>query len=142
MQIFHSYIVNRLPATKKAYIEPLKFFWTVRYDLTVYQNLILRHNQIVIPVSMWRQILDIIPKGHLGISKCIEQAKNSVYWPGYQGQIRVIIESCSPCQENICANTQTSFEPHEIPDYLMQSISMEVFYLDGTEYLVTIDRYS
>jgi len=35
-------------------IEPLKFFWTVRYDLTVYQNLILRHNQIVIPALMWR----------------------------------------------------------------------------------------
>ncbi|KAF6031496.1 DAB2IP [Bugula neritina] len=142
MQILDSYIVNGWPATKKACIEPLKSFWTVRYDLTVYQDLILRNNQIVIPVSMRRQILDIIHKGHLGISKCIERAKNSVYWPGYQGQIRDLIESCSPCQENMRANTQTSFEPHEIPDYPMQSISMDVFYLDGTEYLVTVDRYS
>lgn len=127
LQIVVTYIQNGWPAKRNMCFEPLKPFWAVRYDLTTHQGLILRNSQIVIPVSMRKQVMDIIHTGHLGISKCIEKAKNSVYWPGYQGQIQDVVLSCATCQENVRANAQCNYEPYDIPQYPMQSLSMDIF---------------
>jgi hypothetical protein len=115
----------------------------VKADLTVHDDIILRGSQqLVVPLSMRKKIISELHKGHLGISKCIERAKNSVYWPGYLSQIKDLVEACATCQENARANAKTVLEPYDIPDYPMQTVSMDIFYLQGTEYLVTVDRYS
>ena len=138
-----SYIQNGWPKNKRSCIEPLKPFWKVKSELTIHEDIILRGcQQLVVPLTMRKKIISEIHKGHLGISKCIERAKNSVYWPGYLSQIQDIIEACSACQENMRANIQTTCEPYSIPEYPMQTVSMDIFYLLGKEYLVTVDRYS
>ena len=142
LQILKSYIVNGWPSSKQSCVEPLKGFWIVKAELAVHDEIILRGNQLVVPISMRRKIIDEIHKAHLGISKCIERAKNSVYWPGYLSQIKDIVEACATCQENARANAQTTLEPYDVPDYPMQTVSMDIFHLDGREYLVTVDRYS
>lgn len=142
MQILMSYIQNGWPDRRNMCVEPLKPYWAVKDDLTTHEGLVLRNNQIVIPVSMRKQVLDIIHAGHLGVSKCVERAKSAVYWPGYHSQINDLVVGCVTCQENMRANAQCSFEPYDIPEYPMQSVSMDIFHLDGQEYLVTVDRYS
>ena len=142
MQILISYIQHGWPDRRNMCIEPLKPFWAVRHDLTTHDGLILRNNQIVIPVTMRKQVLNVIHTGHLGVSKCIERAKSSVYWPGYQGQVNDTVVGCAACQENMRANSRYSYESYDIPQYPMLSISMDIFQLDGIEYLVTVDRYS
>ena len=142
MSILRSYIDNGWPSTKRSCIELLKPFWNSRSQLTTGNNIILRNNQLVVPVVMRRLVMEDIHRGHLGISKCIERAKNAVYWPGYLGQIQDLVESCAVCQQNARANDQASLEPFEIPQYPMQCVSMDIFYLEGKEYLVLVDRYS
>ncbi|XP_067947615.1 uncharacterized protein [Watersipora subatra] len=82
-------------------------------------------------------------------SKCIEPLKP--FWAarydltthnGYQWQIQDVMLSCATFQENVRANAQCAYEPYDIPQYLMQSVSIDVFHLAGKEYLVTVDRYS
>ena len=79
MQILISYNVNGWPAKRNAVVQPLKPYWHARHELTVRNDLVLRNNQIVIPVAMRKTIMEDIHKGHLGIFKCIERAKNAVY---------------------------------------------------------------
>ena len=76
------------------------------------------------------------------MSKCVEQAKNSVYWPGYIGQQTDVIGACETCQLNARANAKVMLEVYEIPDYPIQTLSIDIFQLYGKEYLVTVDRYS
>ena len=142
LNVLKSYIEGGWPRNKRACIQPLRAFWKIRNELSTHEDLILRNSQIVVPLSLRRLMLQEIHKGHLGITKCHERAKNTVYWPGYQGQITDMIEGCSACQENMRANDKTMLEPFEVPSYPMQTISMDVFHYDGKEYLVTIDRYS
>ena len=142
MQILASYIKHGWPMTKHACLEPLKPYWNVKSDLTMHNDLLLCRAQIVIPIAMRKTVLDQIHAGHMGVSKCTERAKGAVYWPGYLGQIRDLIESCSVCQEYMRSNSQYSLEPYDIPEYPMQSVSMDIFHLDGNDYLVTVDRYS
>lgn len=142
MQILKSYIVNGWPVRKGACIEPLKAYWKIRHDLTTHDDVILRGNQLVVPLAMKEKVIKEIHTGHLGIAKCIERAKNAVYWPGYQSQIREIIETCATCQENARSNAKTMLEPYNIPDHPMQTVSMDIFHLGGRDYFLTVDRYS
>ena len=142
LQILQTYITSEWPHTRNACIEPLKAYWNVRHDLSTHDDLILRNNQIVIPVAMRKQVMENIHLGHLGIVKCIERAKSTVYWPGYQNQIKDMVESCESCAANSRANVSEYIEPYAIPEYPMQTIHMDIFHLNGIEYLATIDRFS
>ena len=126
MKILESYITNGFPTKRSSCVEPLKPFWNVRHQLTCHDGLILRNNQIVVPTAMRKTILADIHKGHLGISKCIERAKNAVYWPGYLSMLTDLISSCEICAENSRANSGEYIEPYPVPDYPMQTIHMDV----------------
>ncbi|KAF6030025.1 hypothetical protein EB796_011680 [Bugula neritina] len=124
-------------------LEPLKPYWNVRHDLSTHDEIILKgSNKILVSTSLRKRIINEIHKGHLRVTKCIEKAKNAVYWPGYTNQITDAVDSCEVCHENARANAKTILEQYEIPEYAMQSISIDIVQLEGVEYLVTVDRYS
>jgi len=140
MNILKSYIANGWPRTKHMCLEPLKPYWNVRHDLSIHDEIILKGSkQILVPTSLRKRIINDIHKGHLGVTKCIEKANNAVSWPGYTNQITDAVDSCEVCHENASANAKTILEQYEIPEYAMQSISIDIFQLEGVEYLVTVD---
>ncbi|KAF6032129.1 hypothetical protein EB796_009570 [Bugula neritina] len=141
MNILKSYIANGWPKTKQMCSEPLKPYWNVRCDLSTHDDIILKgSNQILVPGALRKRIINDIHKGHLGVTKCIEKANNAVYWPGYTNQITGTVDSFEVCHENARANAKTILEQYEIPEYAMQSISIDIFLLEGVEYLVNEDR--
>lgn len=142
MGVIKTHIVNGWPANRRSCSDPAKPYWNVRQELSVHDDIVLKGNQLVVPVALRATILQDIHKGHLGVSKCIERAKNSVYWPGYTSAITDLVESCETCKENARANASVQLEPYDIPEYPMQALSMDIFQLNGVDYLVTVDRYS
>ena len=76
---FKGYIVNGWPVHRKLCRDQLKPFWKFKSELVEHNGLILRNNQVVIPAALRREVLNIIHIGHMGVVKCIEHAKNSVY---------------------------------------------------------------
>ena len=74
--------------------------------------------------------------------KCIQRAKQTVYWPGYVHDVQDMVECCSICQENSRANPQPAIHPRDVPLYPFQAIGTDLFELHGTHYLLTVDYYS
>ena len=58
---------------------------------------LLKGTRLVIPTTMCLDILDKLHEGHLGINKCREQAKRSVWWPGLSKQLEDMIHNCNVC---------------------------------------------
>ncbi|KAG1682004.1 hypothetical protein GQR58_011414 [Nymphon striatum] len=140
LHILESYIVEGWPKTIKACPDVVKPYLKLRSELSVHEGLILRNNQIVIPAALRKDTMKCIHTGHMGIIKCLERAKGTVYWPGYTNQIEDLVRTCSICQENMRALNRVQLEPYDIPEYPMQMIAIDIFFLNGKSFLLTIDR--
>ena len=75
----------------------LQPFWTFREELTVEDGLILKGTRIIIPTKQQKAILKLIHKGYLGLDKCKLCAKETVYWPGLNGQLEDLVLNCELC---------------------------------------------
>ena len=75
----------------------LQPFWTFREELTVEDGLILKGSRIVMPTKQQEASLKLIHEGHLGLNKCKLCTKETVYWPGLNGQLEDLVLNCELC---------------------------------------------
>ena len=93
------HINNSFPESSTKLLDSIKAYFSFRDKLTVCNGIILKgHNRIVIPESLWPQAVNILHnKAHLGLSKTLERARTSMYWPGITDAIKDFILSCKVC---------------------------------------------
>ena len=142
MQALLMYMRTGWPATKKALPGPVKPYWTVSQDLAEKDGITFKGNQAVVPLILRNKVLATIHDGHLGIVKCIERAKTTVYWPGYINDIKEMVSRCSKCQQHRNKNPKPSVHPHEVPVFPFQKVGTDLFEHKGAHYLLTVDYYS
>ena len=72
----------------------IQAFWTFQEELTTEDGLILKGTGIVVPSMKQAEILKLIHEGHLGLTKCKLRAKETVYWPGLNDQLKKLVLNC------------------------------------------------
>ena len=123
-------------------IEPvLKPYWKVQGDLSVHNDLLLFQKRIVVPESLQQETLAKLHNGHQGIVRCRLRAQNSVWWPGISQRIKDVIEHCSVCVKHSTPHRE-QLMPTILPDYPWQSVAMDLFVLNGVNYVVIVDYFS
>lgn len=124
-------------------VEPsVRELFSVRGELSVQQGLLVKGTRIVIPENMRTTILEKLHAGHLGITKCRERAKASVYWPGLANRLTTLIQQCSFCESKQPAQRKEPLQPTPLPDRPFQSVAADICDFKGQQYLVLIDFYS
>ncbi|KAG5891236.1 hypothetical protein JTB14_004351 [Gonioctena quinquepunctata] len=78
--------------------------------------------------------------GHLGVVKCRERAKLSVWWIGLSTQIENLVRNCPQCVENR-TNSKEPFFKDAFPNRPWQKIALDLFKSDSW-YLIVTDYYS
>ena len=82
----------------KQYVKgAIKPYYQFSGELSVQQGLLLKGTRLVIPTTLHLDILDKLHEGHLGITKCRERAKRSVWWPELSKQLEDMIQNCNVC---------------------------------------------
>ena len=81
-------ITQSWPSTIKEVPNVLQPYGTFREELTVEDGIILKGTRIVIPAKKHKAVLKLIHEGHLGLKKCKLCAKETVYWPGLNDNLR------------------------------------------------------
>ena len=74
-----SQVDGQVPSEVPSEIQP---YWTLGEELTVEDGIVLKGTHTVIPHKKCQATLNLIHKGHLGLSKCKLKAKDTDYWPG------------------------------------------------------------
>ena len=142
LQLLRKVMREGWPSHKKMCPGPIKCFWSVKADLTEYDGLVFRSEQVVVPTCLRKSAIQDVHEGHPGIVKCIQRAKTSMYWPGYILDLTDTVEACGRCQENRSNNPPTTLQHHDVPDYPFQVVASDLFELDGSSYLLAVDYYS
>ena len=119
----------------------IKPYYQFSGELSVQQGLLLKGTRLVIPTTMRLDILDKLHEGHLGITKCRERAKRSVWWPGLSKQLEDMILNCNVCIKER-SNKVEPLIPSVLPDRPWQKIGTDLFELKGKPYLLCIDYFS
>ena len=122
-------------------VSPIAPYWQEKAHITVQHGLLMKDSRLLIPSSMRLEILDKIHTGHLGIRKCRERARESVWWPGLNKQIEDMVTTCATC----CRERKQNAEPMmslPLPDRPWQKVATDLFYLNGKEYVLLVDYFS
>ena len=78
----------------------------------------------------------------MGITKCQYHARQCVYWPGINEDIRKMVEACPTCQRHHPQEPRQPLQPTPAPECPWQHIGADFFTFDGFEYLVIVDYYT
>ena len=98
--------------------------------ITEVDGVLLQGNRLLIPTNERVDMLKRIHERHLGISKCREVARQSVWWPGLSMDINKMIEACYVC--NKCkAIRKEPLKPTLWPEQPWHTVGTDLFEYGG-----------
>ncbi|XP_059097955.1 uncharacterized protein K02A2.6-like [Tigriopus californicus] len=100
-------------------------------------------NVVVVPRQACAKIIERLHLSHSGMTKTLTLAQQLYFWPGMAHEIKQRVSSCKICQSCF---TSLPVEPllmaAAVASFPMQHVSVDLFDLEGTTYLVMVDHYS
>ena len=81
-------------------------YWMFRDEITIEDGLLLKDEQLIIPSCDQPEILQQLHHGHLGLQKCLNRAKVTVYWPNLNNQLKEPVTNCAIYLKYSAANSK------------------------------------
>lgn len=128
------------PAKQRVQSE-LKPYWEVRGGFTLYHDLLLQGNRIVIPKKLQMETLMKLHQGHQGIQRCRLRAATSVWWPGISHDVEKYVRQCPQCSKSLIPAREPMM-PSPLPSHPWEKVGADLFELQGHNYLVVVDYFS
>ena len=113
-----------------------------RRDHSVSDGILYKSHQVIVPTSLRPEMLRKIHKAHRRTDSSIRWARESVYWPGKQVVIRQTCSSCGVFAQYLSERPREPMGSHDIPFQPWSKVSVDLFQLNGSNYLVLVDHYS
>ena len=123
----------------------LKCYWSFREDIMIADDILVKGHRIIVPSSMREYMLEQVHEGHFGMDKCKMRMSNCCYWPSVNKDIERMIRNCPTCLEFAPAKPRIKKKDmlhHEIPHTPWTKLATDIFYFQGTNYLVLVDYTS
>lgn len=137
----YDFVMNGWPSNDKI-DESLMEFHKKRNSLATDEKCLYYGNNIVIPKSLQKVVLDLIHENHVGIVKMKLIARSYVWWPTIQSDIELYVVNCEICQKTRSVPNEIVSTKWPSVSYPFERVHLDFFYLNGTTFLIVIDAYS
>ena len=117
-------------------------YWNHRNELSEYDGILLKGTQIIIPQSMRNEMLVILHESHFGREKTCNLAKDVMFWPGMNAQIKDYVSKCGICNEHKSSNQKEPMIPSTISELPWQVVGTDLFSWNGNNYVLVVDYMS
>ena len=117
-------------------------YYSFRDEITLYEDVLLKCDRIIVPSSLQDEMRQKIHHGHLGIEKCKAHARSTLYWPGMISEIIDTVSKCDACVENRNYQPSEKLIPHEVPSTPWEKVRTDLFQLKNKDYLTVVDYTS
>ena len=98
--------------------------------------------RIVVPPSIRPAMLAQVHDSHLGIVKCRQRGRGSLFWPGMHKQIEELVNDCPACCEVVRNPPKEPLKPTKTPSLPWEEVSSDLFEWENEHYLVAVDYFS
>ena len=72
-------------------------YFSIRDELTVQGDLVFKGQQLVVPASLRKELMEVTHATHIGIEGCICRARDTLYWPRMSAEIKDYVSKCDVC---------------------------------------------
>lgn len=117
-------------------------YWHVRDEIYESDQFLYMGERLLIPVSERQQSLQQVHEGHLGMDKCKDRARRSIYWPGMSADIEALVAECRVCNKFSRQQQKEPLMPHTLPTLPWNKVAMDICQFKNNNYLVVVDMYS
>eukprot|EP00914_Ancora_sagittata_P015152 GHVO01029710.1.p1 GENE.GHVO01029710.1~~GHVO01029710.1.p1 ORF type:complete len:1206 (-),score=132.44 GHVO01029710.1:398-4015(-) len=135
-----AYINSKWP--DKVEDDTLSSFFSVRDELSTQNDLVFRGQRLVIPKQLQKKMLDDLHRAHQGVDSTLRLARESVFWPGLNKDVRMKVKSCERCASHAPAQAAESLKYHEVPNRPWSKVGLDLMDFKGRTYLISVCYYS
>ena len=96
----------------------------------------------MIPFQMRADLKRKLHASHLGVQACQRRAREAFYWPGMYKEIEEYLSKCEVCNTYHHGQQREPLISHPVPSRPWQVLAVDLFDLQGQDYLVNTDYYS
>eukprot|EP00731_Ephydatia_muelleri_P000593 Em0001g593a len=142
LQQLSSIICSGWSARRTQVPSNLEMYWNFHDELSVADGIILKGEKMLIPTRLQKDMLTCIHTGHMGVTKCMQCAKEVMFWPGMSKEIVHVVLGCDRCHEYRVSNTKEPMLPGPTPDRPWDIVATDLFQWENRNYLLIVDYYS
>ncbi|KAJ8290613.1 hypothetical protein GJAV_G00015280 [Gymnothorax javanicus] len=142
LQAVKATILKGWPTEKNDAEQVVRDYWPIKEELSVQNGVLFRGQRVVIPRSLHPEMLARVHGSHIGGEACYRQARETLYWPGMQSEIKDYVSKCSTCNEYAIEQQKETMLSHELPTNPWQIVSLNLFQHSGKDFLLVVDHYS
>lgn len=142
LKLIKDFCKNGWPKEKSKCPVQLKYFYKLRNDIILDDDLLFYNERIIVPAVMRKAILNKLHEPHFGMTKTKQRARASVFWPNINNEIEQIVMQCRECQLNSPNKQKEPLIQHEIPNEPFKKVACDILEYGSKSYLVVIDYYS
>ena len=142
LTVLHKVVLSGWPSERKEVPEEIRAYWSFRDEISVYDDVLYKSYQVIVPASMRPELLRKIHRAHQGTDSSIRRARESIHRPGMQAAIKETCLSYGVCAQYLSERPREPMKSHDIPSRPWSKVSADVFQLNGSNYLVVVDHCS
>jgi len=135
-------IQNGWPDQKSNVISCITPFWDYRHELFIHRGLVMKGDRIIVPVSLRKEMMNLIHSTHIGIDACLRRARECLFWPRMNSELREFVGSCDVCLSYRPDLPKEPLLSHEVPSRPWAKIAADLCEFDGRQLLVVVDYFS
>ncbi|UYV81904.1 K02A2.6-like [Cordylochernes scorpioides] len=144
MQVLVNLIRKGWPKSKYKVPREAMEYWKFRDELTEQDGMIYKGQKVIyiIPKTLRSELLNRVHASHHGVAASLAKARQAIFWPGMNQSIKETVEKCKACLAYQPNQTKETIMCHETPILPWNKIGMDIFKVETTQYLITVDYYS
>ena len=142
MQSIIGAVKNGWPTTKRPCSNGLSPFYEKRSQLIVDNGLVFARERLVVPTSMKKEMLTQIHRSHIGIEGCLWRAREVLYWPLMNAEVKGLVSKRPTCQAHQPAQCREELKPYPIPFRPGETVSINLFELGKQHIVLLVDQWS
>lgn len=128
LSALRSQIESGWPPSAKSVSGVLAPYYTIRDELSVKDNYILRGSRLIAPLSLRHTLITLAHESHQGIVRTKQRLRNLYWWPRMDSQVQSCIASCILCQANdkTASTRPAPLQPVPLPDGPWKKLGIDI----------------